>query len=212
MKKSSWERWAPLTGVVGAALLLGGAAAAGTFSYLPPEAEAVDMFRTSAPMVTLGSYLGGLAAFFLAWFAGSLRSHLARHEGGDGRLAALGFAGGVGGALSVGLGFILLSIGAGRVATAGGLSPQAAVLLYDLSGTIQGGLFAVALGVQVLATSLASLRYGAFPGWFGLVSAALALLLLSPLGYLGLFLAPLWLVVLSLWIYRRQPEDEGRTP
>ena len=45
--------------------------------------------------VVLGSFLLMLAAVAFIWFAGSLRAVLRRNEGGEGRLSAIAFGGGV---------------------------------------------------------------------------------------------------------------------
>lgn len=58
-----------------------------------------------------------------------------------------------------------------------------------------------------MATALVSLRHGTFPTWFGWASAALGLLLLTPYGYIGLYLAPAWLSVVSVWGFPRQKTE-----
>jgi hypothetical protein len=194
---------APLAGVVGVVLVLAGAVIAGNLSYLPSADQVFDQLSTNHSQVVNGSYLGIASAFFFAWFAGSLRSELRRHEGGDGRLAGLAFAGGVGSALAICAGFAVLSVAGERAGAAGGISLEGAVTLNDLAGAFQGGLYAIALAVMIGATAVVSLRHNAFPSWFGWVSALLTLILLSPFSYLGLYVSVLWLGGVSLWLYAR---------
>lgn len=75
--------------------------------------------------------------------------------------------------------------------------------LNDLSGAFQGGLYGIALAVMIGATAVVSLRHKAFPSWFGWVSALLTLILLSPFGYVGLYVSVLWLAGASIWLYMR---------
>ena len=65
-------------------------------------------------------------------------------------------------------------------------------------------LFAIPL---VLATALATLRYGPLPRGFGWASAVLALILaIPPVGWLGVYLGlPLWVLLLSVLLYREHP-------
>jgi hypothetical protein len=202
MNKSTLERLAPLSGIAGVVLMLGGAFVSGLFMYLPEPDVLSGFLNNNAGRVATGGYLGTLSAFFLIWFAGSLWEHLRRYDEGSGRISALALGGGVAGGLTLGIGFSMLLVAVGRVGTAAGLDPVAAVTLYDIYGTISG-LAGVGLGVMIVATAVGSLRHHAFPSWFGWISVLLALLLLSPAGYLGMYLAPLWIVVVGVWVYVR---------
>ncbi len=203
MEKSGLERLSPLIGVIGVVLIIAGAMITGFFSYLPAADEVAAFYNTRATQAALGGYLGVLSGFFFIWFAASLRSELRRHEAGEGRLSDLAFAGGVAAALVIGLGFSLIATAAARASAPGGISTVGAITLYDLSSTVQGGLYAVALAVMIEATAVVAFRHRAFPSWFGWVSSILALILLTPYGYIGLFVAPVWLAAVSIWLYAR---------
>lgn len=204
MRSSGLERLAPLAGVVSVALMIGGSLIIGFFTYLPSAEQVGEFLNAHATQVSLGGYLGSLSAFFLIWFAASLRGDLRRHEGGDGRLSELAFAGGVASGAVMAVGFSLMSIAGQRAGSAAGITPQGAVILYDSASSIEGAAFAVTIAVTIGATGLLSIRKGAFPAWFGWLSAILALLLLSPIAYLALAVAVLWLVLVSIWLYGRR--------
>jgi hypothetical protein len=209
VNKSPLERLAPLSGVVSVVMMIAGALVFGFAEYLPTAADVSEYFNSNPTQVALGGYVGALSAFLLLWFSGSLRSALRQHEGGDGRLSELAFAGGIASSVVMAVGFTLLSVAGQRAGTSGGISADAAVTLYDLSSAIQGTVFAIFLAVMMGATGLASLRTGAFPAWFGWLSLVIALALLSPYAYIALFPALVWLIVVSIWLYARGASAES---
>jgi len=203
MEKSSLERLAPLSGMVGIVGLLAAAMVTGLFFYLPTADVLTEFFAANLTRISAGAYIGLLSSALVLWFSASLWEDLRRHEGASGRVSGLAFAGGAAAGLSVGLGFAVLLSASSRAGAPGGLDPVAAVTLYDLFGNLAGTLFAVTLAVMIGATAVVSLRHGAFPSWFGWTSAVLAVTLLSPFGYIGLYVAILWIATASVWVYLR---------
>jgi hypothetical protein len=203
MEKTGLERVAPLSGIIGAVAMVVAAVVTGLDYYLPPAEALMDSFSTGTTRILAGGYIGILASALVVWFSGSVWQDLRRHESGSGRVSGLAFAGGTAAGLSAGLGFAVLISAASRVAAPGGLDPVGAVTLYDLYGNLSGTMFAVTLAVMIGATALVSLRHAAFPGWFAWISVVLALLLLSPFGYVGLYVAIVWIAAASVWIYLR---------
>lgn len=203
MEKPRLERLAPLSGIVAVVAVLAAAIVTGMYYYLPSTDVLMDSLSANLTRITAGAYLGVLSSAFVMWFAGSLWEELRHHESGSGRLSGLAFAGGTSAGLSLGLGFAVLITASSRAGATGGIDPVGAIALYDLYGNLSGTLFAVTLSVMIGATALISLRRGAFPSWFGWISAVLAIILISPIGYIGLYIAILWLAVVSVWIYLR---------
>jgi uncharacterized membrane protein len=75
--------------------------------------------------------------------------------------------------------------------------------MYDLYGQVLGQGFAITMAVFIGATAVVSLRTLMFPKWFGWVSALIAFGLLTPFAYAVLALVLVWLLVVSVWLYRR---------
>jgi hypothetical protein len=203
MNESRLERLAPLTGVVTVVLMMVGAALFGVYDYLPPADRLKEYISDNQTTVFLGGYLGSISAFFLIWFAGSVYSALREREGGTGRLSMVAFGGGVASGVALALGFTAIVAVVQRAGAEGGISPLEVVTIYDLYSQILGFMFAVTLAVFVGATAVVSLRTAMFPAWFGWVSALIAFGLLTPISYIVLAFALVWLFVVSIWLYAR---------
>jgi hypothetical protein len=137
------------------------------------------------------------------WFAGSVYAALNEHESGNGRLSMVAFGGCLASGIALGTGFSALFAIGGRVGAVGGISPAEAVTLYDLYGTILGQMAAFTFAVLIGATAAVSLRTAMFPKWFGWASILIALGLISPFGYFVLAFALVWLLGVSISLYRR---------
>jgi hypothetical protein len=203
MKNSRLERLAPLTGALTAVLILAGAVTGVSLDYLPSADRAVEIYSDNPIRVVIDGYLGLLSAVTLIWFSGSVYSALREREGGTGRLSMVAFGGGVASAMAIGGAYTVKVAAATRAGAAGGLSPIAAVTSYDLYGAILGNLAAFTFAAFIGATAIISLRTAMFPRWSGWASAVLALGLLSPFGYLFVAFAMVWLVGMSISLYRR---------
>ncbi len=211
MKESRLEQLAPLSGLVAVVLFFVAAAlTTTTFEYLPPAEEIADSFSANSTRISAGGYLGTLAAFFLIWFAGSVRSTLREREGGTGRLSAIAFGGGVASAVLVAVSFSLTMVIAGRANAVGGIEAVGAITLYDLTSQIMGVAFPVTMAVLLGATAVVSLRADIFPAWFNWLTALIAFGLLTPIAYIILLFAVLWVLVVSIWLYawNRSAESE----
>ena len=180
-----------------------GAAIIGLYDFLPLTEKVVDSLTDNSDRVSTGGYIGGLSAFFLIWFAGSLRTALGEREGAKGRLSEVAFGGAVATAVALAAAFAVLTMAAQRAEADGGLSGAEAVTLYDLWSGITGLVVPVTLAVLVGAAGVVSLRTAVFPAWFGWASLLVAIGCLSPVGYLAQIGALVWVVVVSVWLYAR---------
>jgi hypothetical protein len=203
MNSSRIEKIAPLSGAALVLLLIVGAGLLGVYDYLPSADRLVEIFSGNSTRIIVVGYLGLFSAVFLMWFSRSVYAALSEHEGGSKRLSMIAFGGGVASSIALGLGFTsILAMGA-RVGAVGGISPAEAVTQYDLYGTILGQMAAFTFAVLIGATAAVSLRTSMFPNWFGWVSLLIALGLVTPLGYFFLALVLIWLVGVSIWLYRQ---------
>jgi hypothetical protein len=101
----------------------------------------------------------GVGLFFLIWFLGSLRSALARAEGGQGRLASVAFGGGI-----VAVATLLIAASAGAVAALRpeDLDPNTTRALNDF-GVVVGGPGAAGFTALFAATAIVGYRHQAVP-------------------------------------------------
>ncbi len=203
MNESRLERLAPLTGVIALVLFSIGAALLGIYEYLPSADRLREILSDNATNVFAGGYIGSISAFFLIWFAGSVYSALREREGGTGQLSMVAFGGGVGSGVALAIGFSAILASGARAGAEGGITPVEAVTMYDLYGQILGQGFAITMAVFIGATAAVSLRTLMFPKWFGWVSALIAFGLLTPFAYAVLALALVWLLGVSISLYRR---------
>jgi hypothetical protein len=174
MDETRWERWGAASGF--GAILAGAAAMIferGTLSASDPVAKIVahytdnhDALRAQALMFVIG------AGFFL-WFAGSLRSFLARAEGGTGRLSMVAYGAGV---ASTVVTLVALAFQVGLASAASDAGQPALVGMMD-------ALFVIAnlpLAVMLIAIAIVTFRTAAFPAWLGWLSVVAALAQLVP--------------------------------
>ena len=203
MKTSRLERLAPLTGVVSVVLFIVGAVVISNYDYLPPAEKVADYLNGNPTRVYAGAYLASISAFFLIWFAGSVRSALIEREGGTGRLSTIAFGGGVAAAAALGISFTAILSAGLRAGAPGGITPIGAVTMFDFWGQVMGQMFAISLAVLIGATAVVSIRTAVFPAWFGWISALVAFGLLTPFAYFILAFAMVWLLVVSIWLYIR---------
>jgi hypothetical protein len=190
MNKSRLEPLAPLTGVVSVVLVIFGAIVISNYDYLPPAEKVADFLNNNPTRISTGAYLSSISAFFLIWFAGSLRSALILRESGTGRLSTVAFGGGVAAAVAMGTSFTAILSAGLRAGAPGGITPIGAVTMFDFWGQVMGQMFAISLAVLIGATAVISLRTTFFPMWFGWTSVLIAVGLQPPLRTLYFF--PQW--------------------
>ena len=92
------RRWDAATGIGFAIFSIVGLALPGT----PPKADdptskIASFLGDHRKEVLVGNFLFGIAAIFFIWWVGTLRSYLRSGEGGEGRLSAAAFGGGIAG-------------------------------------------------------------------------------------------------------------------
>lgn len=212
MNTSRLERWAPLSGVVAAVLTLAGAANAAAVEYLPSAEKAAAIYSENPMGVMAEGYLGLLGVVCVIWFAGSLYADLRKRENGTGRLSVISFGGGVASALTLGVGHTIKVVAASRAGATGGLDPIAAVTAFDLYGAFLGNLSAFTFAAFIGAAALIWARSGQSARWANWVSTLLVIGLISPVGYLFVLFALVWMAVVSIWLYRRQAASPVASP
>jgi hypothetical protein len=206
---SGLERLAPLTGVAFVVLIVVSIVltSQGSPDDFPGEpAQIVEYFEENTDEIFIGSWAGIVGAFFLLWFAGSVRARLRAAEGGDGRLSAVAFGGAVT-AAAMGLAIDVTNFaGAVRAEEDGQIETAVATTLYDLQGIFVAAGLPIGIAVFIGATGLVALRTGVLPKWLGIVSVVLVIPLLIPIiAWAVTGLGLLWALVVSILLYVRQP-------
>lgn len=138
------------------------------------------------------------ATFFLICFVSYLRRHLQRHEGENGWIASAAYAGGL---IAAGLFLVMGSLGVAQdVAISEGADIQVSSTLYVLTWDFINAI-GPPLGLLIGATSVAGIRYGAFPGWLSWTGVPIAVMLVAgtilPITWFGFVLSLPWFVLVS---------------
>ena len=210
----SWIRWAPLTGLVSAALGVAGGAI--EIVTNPPGSDAggkevIAFYSAQGGIQQLGSALLALAFVFFLFFAGSLRSYLRQTPELEG-LSTIALAGAV-------LETAGQTTGAGYVWTlaqgAGHLDSSAALALNALSNNAVATNTAGMI-VFGIAAGLAILRGAGIPRWLGWVAIVMAVGVVTPAEGFSFLALVVWMVILSILIWMRggqaRKEQAGAVP
>ena len=205
MEAATWTRRAPWAGVAFLVLAAAGNALQGSTPALHGDTEAVAEFYTDkGTAIAVGMMLSLVSVFFLAWFLGSLRRHLAAAEGPDGWVTPVAWAGGVATAALLAAGFALNSAGALR-ARETGISGDVAAVFYDASLALTGLAASLTMAVLLSATAVVTLQSGTLPRWFGWTSAVLAVIgIVTPVSFVLSLLFPLWVAVAAVLLARHR--------
>jgi hypothetical protein len=173
----------PLTGVVFLVVVIVGFMISGE----PPDPaddsarEIVDFYVDNKSSLMAGTYLEGLAAALLVFFGAYLREVLRVAAGGKDFLSTAAFAG----LLLIAVGFTVDgSINLALAETAEDIEPagvQALTALYHndfVPFAVGSVVFLVAMGISVL-------QHGALPKWIGWIAILLAVIGLTPIGFVA---------------------------
>jgi hypothetical protein len=189
------EMLAPLTGVALIVVVILGFAIGGE----PPGAdssaeEIVDFYVDNEGQVMFGAALEGLAATLLIFFAGFLRQVLRAAEGEGHMLSAVAMAGAI--VIAVGLAFDA-TLSFALAETAEDLEPASVQTLQALWDN-DFMPFAVGFQVFLLASGLSILRHAALPKWLGWIAIVLAVIALTPIGFVAAAAGVIWIVIVSV--------------
>jgi hypothetical protein len=209
----TWERLAPLAGVVAVVLWVVGIVVLESAADVADEASGQVLathYEENSGSILAGSFIFMLGAAVFVWFLGTLRARILGSAGALGRLAATTFGAGI---LTA-----VMAIGVAAPDAAAALSADqlarpldagaADALLALGNGFFIGGEASVV--VPFLAAGLSALRFGALPTWLGWVSILFALGALLPWIGWAVFIwgLPLWVLAASIWTFLRPAEHE----
>ena len=203
----SVARWAVLGGVLYVILFVIGTIV--TFSGAPSgdaaPAKVIQWYSDSGhrDRIHIGWILIGLAVFFLLWFIGALRRAVSAVDGEGILTGVVSLGGGIYAALA--LASVALSDG---IRTMSDDTYQHRVFpeLIDAAGDatwVMHATGAAALGVMIIAASLAFMWGAVWPSWAGWLGVVVGILALASIAFFPQFLFLLWILVVSLWMFLR---------
>ena len=194
------DRYAPLTGVAAVACWIVGLIIMGDLSNKDKGTELLAYYKAHDGRILFGTIIWVLGTLLFVWFLGSLRSRLLAAEGGDGRLTALAFGGGIATAIC-----IALNVGpdAAAAISKDDLDASAARAIHTLSDAFFLGA-EYFLVILLMATALLALRTRVFPAWYAWLSLLIALvLLIGIIGWAALIFAfPIWILITVFLLWR----------
>jgi hypothetical protein len=210
MSSSRLERLAPLTGAIFTVIFYVSVFGGGdTPDADEGTAKVVKYWSDNETQQIITAAGITIAIVLFVWFAGTLRSYILEREGGSGRLATTVYAGALlfsaGALVSAGITFATAD-------TAGDIAPAAtqamSALESDLFLPMVGGL-----ALLYLATAVVTLRTAVLPKWLGWVSLLLGIVALTPIGWVPFLITGLWVLAVSVIVYRAQaPATTSRPP
>jgi hypothetical protein len=191
------EWLAPLTGVAFVALVVLGSIIGGE----PPGAddpvqEIVDHYTDNEDSVIAGAILVAFGAVFLIFFAGYLRRVLSAAEGEGGVLSAVSLVGAAVMAVGIAIDSTISFALAEAVEDIEPTAVQALQALWD------SDFIPIAVGAVVflLSAGISIARHAALPKWLGWVAILLAVLGLTPIGFIAFIGAGIWILIISVML------------
>jgi hypothetical protein len=203
------DRWGPLTGIAGVALMVVAFALAGSSPDTQGSDAKITTFYTSHSHQTkniVGYLIALLAILCLLAFVAALRSRLSMVEGGVGRFGAAAFAAGVTSVTALGAAIALFAAPAFAASDTKRfhLDPNLYRLISDLG--YEFWIFAGATSaLLVWSTMIVAFRTGLLPRWFAWASAVVGVIALFTVFFFPMFLVWLWIIVLAILLVRRPP-------
>jgi hypothetical protein len=193
--ESSWERLAPITGLIFVAITVAVFAIGGSTPSHHDSAQKVAAFYGKHhDKHMLLSFMLALAIPFLLFFVSSLRYDL-RRAGGTGQLANAAFGGGVLAAAGFGiLSFVHFAL-ADAADSANTIGATQVLNVLDNSDFIP---MAAGVGVLVLAAGLSVVRHGGLPRWLGWIAVVIGVVTFTPAGFIGFLASGIWIAVASI--------------
>ncbi len=194
-QQNTWERLAPLTGLVFVAIAVAVFAIGGSTPGNHDTAQQVQAFYGQHHDKHMAlAFILALSIPFLLFFVSILRYEL-RRAGGTGQLANAAFAGGVLAAAGFGiLAFLHLAL-ADAAANANTIGTVQVLNVLDDNDYIP---VAAGLGVLVLAAGLSAVRHGGLPKWLGWAAVVIGILTFTPAGFFAFLASGIWIALAGI--------------
>lgn len=205
-------RLAPLSGIGFVAAMVGVISMEGDevpSGATPQEVLAHWADRSDGRLVLTS--LAAVALTFLILFTATLRGAMRSREPAEASASAVVFGGGVIAASGLALS-AMVTLAAAR---AGGNGDADAVVPLDHLAQSTWVPVTAGLAVMMLAAGVGGIHSGALPRAAAWTALVLGLVLLTPAGVVGFLLSPVWIIAVSIVLYRRaarvgtEPREEA---
>ena len=203
MQTHRFQLFLPAAGVIFALLLIAGLAIGGEPPSETATPEKVMSYWTDNHDASMArALIAPLMAALFVFFGAAVRSALRSGEAEEASYSAVAFGGTI---LAAG-GFALDGVLAAATASSADEGQSAAT--YTLNQLFVADYVPVAAGlaVMLIAAGFGGLRTLALPTWLAVAAAVIGLAFLTPLGFFGYLLLPLWTIATSVVLYRRRSE------
>jgi hypothetical protein len=205
----SWARYAPLSGLLFAVLVVVSIIVSGFDSTSTDDStvKVIKFWHDNDSQQIASALISALAMVPFLWFLGVLRSVLREAEGGSGRLSATAFAGGI---VLVGFALVDSALQFAVADSVGDVPPLVTQSLSVLYNDFFLG-FPVGFGTLMLATAVVLLRTGVLPRWLAWFSLLLGIAaFLGPIGFGAFLVFLVWVAIVSVLLF--QMTDATATP
>jgi hypothetical protein len=194
-QQGTWERLAPLTGVVFVVIAVLVFAIGGSTPGNHDTAQQVQDFYGKHHDKHMALAFGlAFAIPFLLFFVSILRHEL-RRAGGTGQLANAAFAGGV--VAAVGFGILAFV----HFALADAADSANTIGTTQVLNVLDNGDFipvAAGMGVLVLGAGMSAVRHGPLPKWLGWAGVVIGILAFTPAGFIAFLASGIWIAIASV--------------
>jgi hypothetical protein len=198
-----FDRFLPLAGaLVGVLFFVGLALTWGDPSSETAPTETFSWWQDNRGQHQIsGLLLAPLVAFLLVFFGAGLQRRLSRgNDGGHGMVA-------FGGALLAAAAFALVGMLEGAATNAAHEGQREAVYTLSQLHSYDWLAWNAAFAAVLLATGLGARRNAMLPSALAWATIVIGASLLTPLGFFGFFLVPLWLIVVGVILTREAPQS-----
>ena len=194
-QQSTWERLAPLTGVVFVAIAVAVFAIGGSTPGDHDTAREVqDFYGQHHDKHMLLAFIMAISIPFLLFFVSILRYEL-RRAGGTGQLANAAFAGGVLAAVGFGiLAFVHYAL-ADAADSAKTIGTTQVLNVLDNTDFIP---VAAGVGMLVLGAGMSAVRHGGLAKWLGWAGVVIGILAFTPAGFFAFLASGIWVAIVSI--------------
>jgi hypothetical protein len=196
----SAKRLVPLSGIVTVAAIFASFAIVGdTPDTDAPINEVVSFYTKHDSDAQFSGALSALAALMFLIFSSTVAGVLRRAEGDPGGASALAYGGGIlfatGGAIFAGVSFTIGD-------TVKDIDPASLQTLHVLSEDL---FFPVAVGTVafLLGAGIGVVKTGVLPKWLGWAAIVVALVGITPIGFVSFPALGLWTLVVSVMLFMR---------
>jgi hypothetical protein len=199
LTQQRWPALAPLTGVAFVILIVIAFVVGGETPDINDSPQKVlSYYNDHDSKQMFASAILALGTVFFFFFLGVLRTVLRAAEGAVGRLSAVAFGGG----LVMGVGILAFAGFTFALADAADhLTPDAAQALNVLNTDFFFPL-AAGLATLLLATGIAGVRTRVLPAWLSWIAIVLGVAAVTPAGFFAFLAFGLWVLVVSVMLWR----------